>query len=160
MFSVLFKNSLGTLAILLLMLAFIAPEVYFGTAQPQAQAQSAIDFTGDDEEEEEGDKDDGDVVNEGFHETVLNLVRNEIRESKDLRAGQKRRMLRRLNRPWVATRITDYVTLKSMEAGAIEVNSLDVFESTGEPFTIDLDQIIEIIEAILPIIIQLLSLFG
>lgn len=89
---------------------------------------------------------------------TLDEVKKAISESEQLRPLQKNRLLRRLSRPWVAQRVTDEITVRAMAAGYVTV-SLD--EDGGDATVlVDWEGLAEFIERILPLIIQIIGLFG
>jgi len=91
------------------------------------------------------------------HERTLALVKRAI-ESSDRSQLQKNRLLRRLDRPWIAVRVTDEITSRAMAMGLVSV-SFDAV--TGQATTnANWEEIIKFIEALLPLIIQIIGLFG
>jgi len=91
------------------------------------------------------------------HERTLALVKRVI-DSSDRSQLQKNRLLRRLDRPWIAVRVTDEITSRGMAMGLISV-SFDAV--TGQATTnVDWQELIKFIEALLPLIIQIIGLFG
>lgn len=97
------------------------------------------------------------------HEQTLAEVRKAIEESEDLGPFRKRVLLRRLNRPSVAVRVTDYVTANALDQGLITVPP-PVGWAEGQvddvSMAIDWEGLITFIERIIPLIVQLIGLFG
>lgn len=90
-------------------------------------------------------------------QATLDAVRTAIQNS-DLRELQKNRLLRRLDRPWVANRVTDEITSRAMSAGLVAVE-YDIV--SGQAVTnVDWEGLIGFIERLLPLIVQLIGLFG
>lgn len=96
------------------------------------------------------------------HVRTLEEVKKAIQASDDLRPLQKRRLIRRLNRPHVAERVTDMVTSNAMIAGYIQIahGGLDSDDDSDVEVQADWDAIIEFIERLIPLIIKLIGLFG
>jgi len=94
--------------------------------------------------------------------STLEMVRQAVSDS-NLRPLKKRRMLRRLRRPAVASVVTDYVTSNAISEGVIDVGP-PVFNADGSvevpEMAIDFDALLDFIERLLPLILQLISLFG
>jgi len=123
-----------------------------------------IDFRTDTKTPPAAVDDVGDVAAASNYETTLAEVRKAIQDDEDIGAFRKRLLLRKLNRPSVALQVTDYVTSGALDAGVIEIpppaawavsEDGDVIEPA-----INLDALIAFIERILPLILQLISLFG
>ena len=92
------------------------------------------------------------------HLKTLEAVKSAISDSEELGRFQKKRLLRRLERPHVAVRVTDAVTSEAMTAGYI---SLDFDADTQQVETnVDWDGLIEFIERLIPLIVELIGLFG
>lgn len=91
------------------------------------------------------------------HQRTLAAVKKAIQDSDSLSDWKKRRLLRKLDRPWVAVRVTDEITSRAMATGLVSVS----VDSTGGAVTnIDWDGLIKFIEALVPLIIQIVGLFG
>ena len=91
---------------------------------------------------------------------TLSMVRQVIEES-DLRPFKKRRMLRRLKRPAVATRVTDYVTAQALDSGIINVDDAEMnADGSVASFAVDWNSLLDFIERLIPIILRLIELFA
>jgi hypothetical protein len=89
---------------------------------------------------------------------TLEMVKSAIRSSSSIGPLQKRLLLTRLNRPNVANRVVDAVTSQAVSAGYISV-SYDIV--SGDAVTlVDWDELAKFLERIIPLIIQLIGLFG
>lgn len=129
-----------------------------GCACVYLQAQDTIDFTTPPRATVEHIDSGGPKVStasEGFshHRRTLDQVRQAVSES-DLDDREKRRILRKLRRPWVAVRVTDLVTSEAFDAGVIGLTD------DAQGFGVDWDSLLEFIERLLPLILQLIDLFG
>lgn len=86
---------------------------------------------------------------------VINAVRDAIKKDAKLGPIRKRIALLSLRRPLVQQQIADRITAASLDRGAIVVTG-----DEDEPFQADWSEIFEIIKEYLPILLQLLMLFG
>ena len=96
--------------------------------------------------------------------TTLQHVREAIEKSDRIGPRQKRVLLRRLNRTRVAERVTDAVTAQALDAGYIQIAHGGFDDDDGDggdvEVLVDWDALIEFIEKLIPLIVQLIGLFG
>ncbi len=97
---------------------------------------------------------------------ILKQVETAIQDSDRLTDRRKARMLRVLNRrPKVAQRVVDEVTARALDADLItfdyyQTRSDDDDEEGKVRARVDWDSIIAFIERLIPLIVQLIGLFG
>jgi hypothetical protein len=101
------------------------------------------------------------------HDRTLAEIRKAIDDDEDIRPFRKRMLHRKLNRPKVALAVTDYVTAAAIDNGVIDMpappmwaTNPDAPQQTFEVARLDLTGLLAFIEAILPLILQLIGLFG
>ena len=92
------------------------------------------------------------------HVKTLDEVKNAIKSATSLRPIQKRRLLRRIDRPHVAQRVTDEITTRAMASGLVVIEYDE--QANDAVAMVDWDGLIEFIERLIPLIVQLIGLFG
>lgn len=125
---------------------------------PIATGQQRVDMrSGAAPSEASGDTVYASVDASANHDAMLKRVREAIAESDQIGPFRKWIIQRRLKRQHVAVAVTDYVTSEAMAEGYIVMAAGDDGEVVAR---VDLDGILAFIERLLPVILQIISLFG
>ena len=149
---------------LLFLLAFAATSVAAQNVIPLgpdlddnrgSESEVVVDFGGN-----ASDVDIAEATADSAHgDRTMELVREAVRDS-DLRPRRKARMLRLLKYPSVQDRVKMFVTGSAIDAGEIDTQIIVMPDGSIAMPAIDWDNLLSFIERLLPLILQLISLFG